>query len=212
MVAVVANVAARYPQAWQRAHTDHPQTEDFIRLLAWELHSKHDARWGLNGKRGNPADLSDDVVAWRGDGTAVDAVQGGPMEIIDVIAGAGGPNPQPAWIVAPGGPGDRGAWVQPAPPDVPPTVTPQPPASACRYDAGALAKLTQDVNELRNKIAHLAEAVDAIHRLDARLNEEWAARVWAGADVTPVTVEVAECPPYEGRVFGQRITLRPVQP
>lgn len=103
----------QWPQDWKDAHTGNANTEGFIRKLAARLYAQ-DARWGLNGKRGNPQDISDDVLAYRGEGTAVDVVNGGPMEIIDVIAGAGGPSPTPAWIVAPGGPGDKGTWVKPA--------------------------------------------------------------------------------------------------
>jgi hypothetical protein len=84
------------------------------KLASW-LHYDVDPRVGLNGKRGNPNDISDDVLAIRGEGSAVDVSAGGaPMEIIDVIGRAGAPNAAPQWGVAPGGPGDRGAWVKPA--------------------------------------------------------------------------------------------------
>lgn len=107
-------VAAQYPQQFACAHTGAGCSWDWIKLAACALRSE-DIRWGLNGKRGNPNDLSMDVVAWRGSGTAVDVVNGGAMEIIDVIGGAGGPSPRIVWGVAPGGPGDRGTWVDPAP-------------------------------------------------------------------------------------------------
>lgn len=111
----------KYPEAWRVAHTGGSGTEAFIRLLAADLHA-FDKRCGLNGKRGDPTDISDDVIAFRGEGSAVDVINGGPMEIVDVIAGAGGPNPQPSWNVAPGGPGDKGTWVAPAS-TIPPPVT-----------------------------------------------------------------------------------------
>ena len=102
----------KYPLAWADAHTGNARTEDFIRLLARDVRLKHGPRWGLNGKRGNPQDISDDVLAYQGEGSAVDVTNGNSaMEIIDVIGGAGGPNPQPVWNVGPGGPGDRGAFV-----------------------------------------------------------------------------------------------------
>lgn len=101
----------KYPQAWANAHTGNAQTEDFIRLLARDVRAKHGPKWGLNGKRGDPNDISDDILAYSGEGSAVDVVNGGPMEIIDVIGGAGGPNPQPSWNVGPGGPGDKGTFV-----------------------------------------------------------------------------------------------------
>lgn len=107
-------VAVQYPQQFACAHTGAGCSWDWIKLAACTLHAR-EPRWGLNGKRGNPNDLSMDVVAWRGAGTAVDVVNGGAMEIIDVIGGAGGPNPRIVWGVGPGGPGDRGAWVDPTP-------------------------------------------------------------------------------------------------
>jgi hypothetical protein len=110
----------KYPQAWANAHTGGPGTEDFIRLLARDLRLAHGPRWGLNGKRGNPNDISDDVIAYQGEGTAVDVTNGNTaMEIIDVIGKAGNPvnhpdpneRPFPVWNVGPGGIGDRGAFV-----------------------------------------------------------------------------------------------------
>lgn len=127
----------KYPTAWANAHTGNTQTEDFIRLLARDVRATHGSRWGLNGKRGKPQDISDDVLAYAGEGSAVDVVNGGPMEIIDVIAGAGGPSPQPVWNVGPGGPGDKGTVVtsftvpgDPTPGPVPPPVKPCPDPSA----------------------------------------------------------------------------------
>lgn len=101
----------KYPEAWANAHTGNAHTEDFNRLLARDVRLKHGTRWGMNGKRGNPDDLSDDVLAYAGEGTAIDSRTGGPMEIIDVIAKAGAPDAHPTWIVGPGGPGDIGTFV-----------------------------------------------------------------------------------------------------
>lgn len=116
---VVQRVNAERPGLIRNAHA-------FTAAVACELRAT-DAKWGRNGKRGNANDLSDDVVAWRNP-----AVPWG-CSIVDIIGGAGGPNPSPAWIdqthaTADGG--TVGAWVAPdcaAVPDPGPGPDPAPP-------------------------------------------------------------------------------------
>jgi hypothetical protein len=117
----VAAAAARYPDAWRAAHTGGADTERFIRLLAADLHAI-DNRIGLNGKRGNPNDISDDALCFRGEGPQYDPTNGNqPVSVIDVIGSAGWipgeKEPFPAW----GTYSDRhaGAWVQPEAVSVP---------------------------------------------------------------------------------------------
>jgi hypothetical protein len=108
----VAHAASRYPNEWRSAHTGGADTEAFIRLLARDLHAI-DSRIGLNGKRGNPDDLSDDALCFKGEGAQYDPTNGNsPVSVIDVIGGAGGPNPVPQWTTF----SDRhaGAWVKPS--------------------------------------------------------------------------------------------------
>lgn len=128
---VVADLAAKFPDEWRKAHNPSgggPETEAFIRRLAWVLHSTVDARFGLNGKRGNPNDLSDDALNFKGEGPGHDPTDGDrPVTVIDCIGGAGGPNPTPVWQVFDTLPGP-GAWVKPEP--VGDAVAPPPPASA----------------------------------------------------------------------------------
>lgn len=108
----VERTKADYPLAWQQAHTNSPQTEDFIRILAGRLH-RIDPNFGLNGKRGNPNDISDDVVNYRGEGPGHDPTNGNtPVTVIDVIGSAGAPDAYPAWTVFSELPGP-GAWVSP---------------------------------------------------------------------------------------------------
>lgn len=115
---VVEAVAARYPQEWRQAHTGSPQTDDFIKILAWELHQL-DQRVGLNGKRGNPIDTSDDALCYNGVSLLgdVDPHRGdAPVTVIDVIGAAGGPNPTPQWgAVGPATPRPHAAWIKPQP-------------------------------------------------------------------------------------------------
>ena len=108
----VEQCRVQYPAAWASAHRGGPDSDDFVILCAREL-QKLDPKFGLNGKRGDPRDISDDVIAYRGQGTAVDVVRGGAMEIIDVCASCGASNQSVVWNVGPGGPGDKGTWVDP---------------------------------------------------------------------------------------------------
>jgi hypothetical protein len=55
-----------------------------------------DNRWGLNWKRGNRGDLSQDIVNYNyGSDSDEDTTS---VYIIDIIGGHCGPNPGPAWI------------------------------------------------------------------------------------------------------------------
>lgn len=132
-VVVAAN---KYPSAWANAHTGNAQTEEFIRLLAADLHAI-DPNVGLNGKRGNPDDISDDILALfhppgaDPSGYTVTDRTGRLMAIMDCIANAGAPNATPAWQNV-GGP-SPGAWVRPT--AVTPPVPLPPPVPSVPYRA-----------------------------------------------------------------------------
>lgn len=134
---IIRDLAAQHPQEWRDAHNPSgggPHTEAFVKRVAWVLHSTVDARFGLNGKRGNPNDLSDDALNWIGEGPGHDPATGRPVTVIDFIARAGASHNDPDernrpavyWgvIDAPG----PGAWVKPEP--VGDVVVQPPPASA----------------------------------------------------------------------------------
>lgn len=90
------------PRAWNHAHIEgDPERWDFVILCARKVYAT-DSRFGCNGKRGNPDDLSMDALNWIG--TATD-----PTDVIDIIVGAGGSNPQPGWGVT----NSTGAFVNP---------------------------------------------------------------------------------------------------
>jgi len=118
-----------FPQDWADAHTGNANTEGFIRKLAARLHAK-DPRVACNGKRGNPNDLSDDALNCLCDESesAGRTPDGKPCVVIDVIGGAGGPNPTPTWAVFTTSPEANGAWVKPGAAPIPPTppTPPQP--------------------------------------------------------------------------------------
>lgn len=121
---IIRDLAAQYPQEWRDAHNPSgggPHTEAFVKRVAWVLYSTVDKRFGLNGKRGNPNDLSDDALNWIGEGPGHDPATGRPVTVIDFIARAGARHDDPDernrpavyWgvIDAPG----PGAWVKPQP-------------------------------------------------------------------------------------------------
>lgn len=171
---VVQRVAAADAARFDCAHTDRGCAYDYIEALVCEL-QKADPRFGMNGRRGDPGRPSWDAVNWCGGGPATDPTGGcrGRLTIIDVIAGAGGPNPQPAWIVFDSDP-TAGAWIQPdcgAVPTPPPTPTPTPtPAPVdlgpvlARIDALAaqLERLTQQGGAIELKLEALAAQAAAI--------------------------------------------------
>jgi hypothetical protein len=150
---------------------DHAFTDAVATVL-----NNEDARWGRNGKRGNPNDPSHDAIAWR--------MPSGPggVAIIDIIAAAGGPDARPSWqdvtqatIAA----GTVGIWVAPSgilptclsgavPPPVvtPPPVTPEPPLAQPDLDEVlvALSRIENRLTVLER--AHDAHAVDVKERTD----------------------------------------------
>lgn len=170
-LSVVEDVRRRYPAEWAAAHRGGPDTEAFIRRLAWELHQR-DPSVGLNGKRGNPGDLSDDCICYKGQGgQSLDVRTGQRVAVIDVIAGAGGPNPQPAWgeVWDPANIPTAATWVQPTPvggevPGPRPTPTPPPPTPTPGCD------LAPVLERLRAHEAMLVGLVDAVRQIGERLD------------------------------------------
>lgn len=112
----LAAVARQFPAAWRCAHTGASCSTDYIIKAACALH-RLDPRYGLNGKRGG-SDLSQDVIAWRGQGVQPD-VDGGMMQLYDVIRCAGGAancSPEVAWDFIDNT--TQGRWVDPNAPEV----------------------------------------------------------------------------------------------
>lgn len=121
---------AKYPEAWSHAHvTGDPRRWDFIRLLAADLHAI-DPKVGLNGKRGNPDDLSMDAINYlcEKEDSAGRTPDGTPCAVVDVIASAGIPSQSPAWSPYITELEGSGAWVDPGDSPVPP-----PPPEPCVY-------------------------------------------------------------------------------
>lgn len=106
---------------------DHAFTDAVASLLFAE-----DARWGRNGKRGNPNDPSHDALAF------VNPASPFGVSVVDIIGGAGGPSPSVAWIDQTQATIDArttGVWVRPSGVlpacltggTTPPVTPPQPP-------------------------------------------------------------------------------------
>lgn len=203
--AVVERLAQAHPDAFRCAHTSAACGWDFIRLLACELR-KEDIRWGLNGKRGNPNDLSWDALNWKGFGPARDPATGDPVTVIDVIVGAGAPGARPAWIVF-STDMTPGAWVQPdCGGAVPPPVPTPPPVDP---EIGArLARLEQAIAGMADLLMRLAPQIDraAAEALNAAERANEIKTALAALEARPVVVE---WPEYSGRVLGFGVTLRP---
>lgn len=61
---ILERVTAEHPDAWACAHVESRSCKaDWINLAASALHAAN-PRFGLNGKRGNPADVSMDVITY----------------------------------------------------------------------------------------------------------------------------------------------------
>jgi hypothetical protein len=169
---IVAALAAEYPQEFDDCHR--PERGDrawaFIRRVAWVLHSTVDIRFGLNGKRGNVNDPSMDAVSFRNP-----SIPGG-VEVIDVVAGAGGPNASAAWqdvTQATLNAGTTGAYIAPEPVtgQKPPVVTPPvgetPTPPACQFQPCTceddIAGLYEAVANLHVAQVQQSARVEALH-------------------------------------------------
>lgn len=108
---LVRKFAAEYPKEWDLANKEKhgERTDHFVKRFAYEA-NKVDIRIGLNGKRGNPFDISRDAVAYKNSTVPADL---GSCEVIDIIVGS---SHKPAWqdVTLPN---VAGAWVQPVNPD-----------------------------------------------------------------------------------------------
>lgn len=158
----VTELANKYPREFREAHTGGPNTELWIKIVAYELH-RLEPRFGLNGKRGIDT-LSQDAINYKGTGVGYDPTNNQPITVIDIIGGAGGPDPRPAWMVLndPNIHQGPGKWIQPKPvpgyhTEGPPISQPPPPPSTETSVVNAIQALTAqmklltEVNEAQRK-------------------------------------------------------------
>lgn len=92
---IVADIAARYPDALRNSCQEHGGSWEFMDLVVDALREQ-DTRWGYNWKRGNVGDPSLDVVNYH---WGAGADEGSPeVYTFDVIMGHCGNYPSAAWI------------------------------------------------------------------------------------------------------------------
>jgi hypothetical protein len=95
MTAVVDAVARAYPGDLRNSCLSSGGNRVWLYRLVQALR-RYDTRWGLNWKRGNVGDPSDDVVDYNFGPGADEGTTN--VYIVDVIGGHCGSNPTPAWI------------------------------------------------------------------------------------------------------------------
>lgn len=146
----------KYADAWTHAHVaGDPRRWDWIRLFAKDLHAK-DAKVGLNGKRGNPNDLSMDAINFLCDeeDSAGRTPDGQPCAVVDCIGSAGIPSQFPVWNVFDSLVEGSGAWVDPnAVTPIPPT--PQPPAFPYPDEGTAVLAFQNRVKKAYNDVGRI---------------------------------------------------------
>jgi hypothetical protein len=207
---ILKQVAAEDPARWACAHSGRSCEHDWITAAAAALH-RVDPRFGLNGKRGNPNDISMDVITYRlGDDPRYTAAW-------DVCAACGSSSARVVWneitnYSTIGQPGTA-IWIQPpsvgpAPP--PPTPTPQPtptpvPPPAAVDLSGIEARLAVQERQIET-ILRLLESLEPDVRKAAFEAFNAASRA---SEIKTAVEQPGDWPVYTGRFFGTSVTLRP---
>lgn len=211
----VADIAELFPEAWACAHTGRACSDDYIKLLASYLHYEVDARFHLNGKRGNPNDISDDAICFDGvsvKGDVDPTRNNAPVTVLDVIGGAGGPNPTPQWgAVGPATPRPHAACVKPerihdtwGSKTPPPTPTPTPsPSPAPTVD---LSEVIAKLDALRAEQSALVDRIDALAAHLGRVEQQVHKN---GGEVLESKQLLLNPPAYRGSIFGKGFSLNP---
>jgi hypothetical protein len=92
---VVEEVARQYPGDLRNSCREHGGNNRFLFRVVERLRQE-DTRWGLNWKRANVGDMSQDVVTYN---YGSDPDEGTFwVHVVDVVGGHCGSNPEPAWI------------------------------------------------------------------------------------------------------------------
>lgn len=155
---VVERVSEADLERFACAHSGRPCEADWIKAVAATLHAE-DPKWGLNGKRGDPSDLSLDVVTYRLGPTDRH------VQAFDICGACGSPSAVPVWQDITnwqtlGQPGTA-VWVKPA------TNSPNPVPAPTPTPAPTPAPAPVNLQPVLDAVAALTGAVDA---LDKRLN------------------------------------------
>ena len=93
--AVVAEIARLYPNELRNSCREHGGNNTWLYRLVERLR-REDTRWGLNWKRANVGDMSQDVVTYNFGAQSDEGTL--QVHVVDVIGGHCGGNPSGAWI------------------------------------------------------------------------------------------------------------------
>lgn len=111
LVPLIEPLKERFPKAWQKCLAPHDDGEFNARVASVLYYEEGLLAAGRNGKRGDPQNLSKDIINWRGEGPNPDPVNGWFGTIIDFIAAHESPDADITQLYPdPNGPG---AWVKP---------------------------------------------------------------------------------------------------
>jgi hypothetical protein len=92
---VVEEVARQYPGDLRNSCREHGGNNRFLFRVVERLRQE-DTRWGLNWKRANVGDMSQDAVTYN---YGSDPDEGTFwVHVVDIIGGHCGSNPNPTWI------------------------------------------------------------------------------------------------------------------
>lgn len=145
----------------------------------WSVLHAEDPRWGRNGKRGNPNDLSDDAGAYLNPSSPLVGSDGRRVNVIDMIGCAGGGrdcSPSPAWIdqtQATINANTTGVWVAPSgrlpacltgavpPPGPGPGPVDPPPVTPPPAGNTDLAAVQRDLAALLNTLSSIQARLDS---------------------------------------------------
>jgi hypothetical protein len=176
VLTVGRQVAAQYPNAWRNAHNaGEPAGSEFVRRWVFALRANGILAC-VNGKRGSDT-LSQDVLTFPLTSGGAQDTSGryhGRIAIVDVIVGAGGPNPSLGFgDVSEFAPGkciepfldstDTGTFPPVDPVTPPPVVTPPAPAPAPGVDLGPVLA---ELRALRAEVAELRARPDVTADLE----------------------------------------------
>ncbi len=208
---VVEQVSAADPARFACAHTERSCKNDWIKAVGAALH-KIDARWGLNGKRGNANDLSMDVVTWRIGPTDRH------VQAFDICGACGGGSPSVTWsditnwstIGQPG----TAIWLKPEPGDESGSGgggTPTPPQPLPGPD------YTAQLNAIGTALADILARLGAVEGVLAETRDAAKSAEHDAREINQRPVPVLAVPCLTGRVpkaFGgsSEVTFCPVAP
>lgn len=92
---VVNEVAAQYPGDLRNSCTEHGGNNRFLFRVVERLRQE-DKRWGLNWRRNNVGDMSQDVITYNFGSQPDEGTR--QIHVVDIIGGHCGPNPGAVWF------------------------------------------------------------------------------------------------------------------